>query len=111
MKILIIGIAFGLVIVVSVALAVAKERKIEKYGIEVDALVTRIESRYDYDSHKTNYYPYAEYVGDDNEKHEARVNVSINFPIGRKLKIKFLPSKYDYVIFVSQQIDESMDKE
>ena len=52
----------------------------------------------------TIYRCYVKYFGDDNLEHEATLNANLNAPIGRKIRIKYMPGKYDYVVFVSQEL-------
>lgn len=81
-------------------------KKIYNEGIEANSVVSKIERNYDTNNHRYYYLAYVKYIGDDNIEHEALLNVKTNFPYGRKIKIKYLPPKYDYVVFVSQELDE-----
>ena len=88
-------IVLGAIIKIITLLQLKKEKDIETNGIEVDAIVTKVT--------KGNriYISYVTYIGDDNNKHEARIiNISRNYPYGEKLRIKFLPGKYRYCIVV-----------
>lgn len=80
-------------------------------GIEIDSIVCRVEEKWDIDSHKRYYNAYVKYIGDDNLEHEALLNVRNNFPYGRKVKIKYLPTKYDYAIFLSQELEQGEKNE
>lgn len=103
---ILITIVVVIVVVVIVAVVLSKEKKIEKYGIEADAVVTKVYARRNSDRLAGfDYFPYVGYIGDDNQKHEARLNCNFNPPIGRKMRVKYLPGKYDYVIFISQEIN------
>mgnify|MGYP004557736477 CR=1 FL=1 len=83
------------------------EQNIEQNGIEVDAVVTRVIDTYDRDIHLRRYKTFVKFVGDDNKEHEGRlINVSMSFPYGRKMRVRFLPGEYDCCLFMSQQIDE-----
>lgn len=99
--ILAIGIPLAIVIAVLLRSAILRERELQNHGILADAVVVRCESRRS-DGH-TRYTPYVRYYVDGQE-HEAVVNVSSNFPVGRKMKIKYIPEKWDYVAFVSQEL-------
>lgn len=90
-------------VVFAVRAAARREKEIYENGYEVDAVVFKVETSYDHDSHRRSYYPYVKYIGDDGHEHEARVNVCTNFPYGRRMRVKYLPSRYDYVVFVSQE--------
>lgn len=93
-----------IVSIVFITYAVKKEKEIYKNGIEADSVVVKVEQHKDND-HITRYHCYVKYLGDDNMEHEALLNVSLDVPIGRKVKIKFLSGKYDHVVFVSQEIE------
>lgn len=92
------------VIVIAINVAMKKEKQIYQEGIEVDSVVSRSESYFDRD-HDMRYRCFVKYVGDDNLEHEAILNVHTNLPVGRKVKIRFLPGKYDEAVFVSQELE------
>lgn len=96
-------IVFISIIVIAINVALKKEKQIYQEGIEVDSVVNKVEHYY-YD-HDLRYRCYVKYIGDDNLEHNALLNVRSNLPIGRKVRIKFLPGKYDEAVFVSQEID------
>ena len=97
-------IASGFMILVGILIgsAVKKERKIHENGIEVDSVVVRNESRLRDGSRR--YTSFVKFMGDDGTEHECSLNYSGHMPIGRKVRIKYLPGKYDYVVFVSQEL-------
>lgn len=98
--------ALGIIIISLIHIQLKQERNIEEYGIEVDAVVTKVTDNYDTDTHISTYNTFVKFIGDDNNEHEAiLINVSNSFPYGRKMKIKFLPGKYKHCLFISQQID------
>lgn len=111
MTVLIISIIFIFIFIFLILIAcliginLKKEKEINENGIESDSTVCKIEIRYKHNIQRFHYSPYVKYIGDDGNEHEARLNVSSNFPYGKKIRIKYLPGKYDYVIFVSQQIE------
>ena len=83
------------------------ENNILQNGIETDAVVTKVTAVYDSDRiDKRRYTAYAKFIGDDTNEHEAVLSASINFPYGKKLRVKYLPGKYDYCVVVSQEVDE-----
>lgn len=88
------------VIINSIPIFMSKrEKNIEINGIEVEATVTKVTKA------RRFYTSYVTYIGDDNNEHEAVIiNISKNFPYGKKLRIKFLPGKYKNCIVV---LDES----
>ena len=106
LSVLIVVLVVGLTIY-----AINKEKKIMTEGIEVDSIISRIEETYnEYNDFKRSYRAYVKYVGNDNMEHEALLNVSNNFPYGRKIRIKYLPPEYDFAIFVSQELEECEKK-
>lgn len=75
--------------------------KIRKYGIEVDAVVTNVvrwKITEGTRKGKTDYTTSVKYVGDDNQEHEATLQCKAHFSKGEKLKVLYLPGKYNYVI-------------
>ncbi len=89
--------------IIGIIYAIRREKKIYKYGIEVEAVVTSVfkwkitegtrKGRIEYNTS-------VEYVGDDNQKHEATLNCNAHFSKGTKLKVKYLPGKYNYVVLI-----------
>lgn len=104
--ILLIVLVFISIICTVIYMAIKHEKKIYNEGIEANSVVSKIERNYDTNNHRYYYLAYVKYIGDDNIEHEALLNVKTNFPYGRKIKIKYLPPKYDYAVFVSQELDE-----
>lgn len=98
-------IAVALIAVPLIVISIRREKRLIADGIEVDAVVIRVKSRRE-DGH-TRYYPTIRYTSVDGITHEASINVRTNFPVGRRLRVKYLPPKYDYVAFVSQEIEPS----
>lgn len=83
--------------------AIRREKKIYKYGIEVEAVVTNVVRWKTYEKTakcRIEYTTSVEYVGDDNQKHEALLNCRAHFSKGTKLKVKYLPGKYNYVVLI-----------
>lgn len=98
---LVIGIPLAVVMAVLIRKALLRERELQEDGLVADAVVVRCESHLS-DGHR-RYSPYVKYVA-GGEEHEAALNLRSNLPIGRKLKIKYVPGKWDYVAFVSQEL-------
>lgn len=92
------------VIAIAISAAIKKEKQIYQEGIEVDSVVSRSESYFNRD-HDVRYRSFVKYVGNDNLEHEAILNVRTDLPVGRKVRIKYLPGKYDEAVFVSQEIE------
>jgi len=96
---------FGIIVFIAIHITAKQEKHMEKYGIEADAVVTKVISHKS-DNQIRTYDTYVKFMGDDNMAHEALlINVSCSFPYGRKMKIKFLAGKYESCLFISQQID------
>lgn len=98
---LMIGIPLAVAMAVLIRKALLRERELQEEGIVADAVVVRCESHLS--DGRTRYTPYVRYVA-GGEEHEAALNLRSNLPIGRKLKIKYVPGKWDYVAFVSQEL-------
>lgn len=98
-----IMIVFVIFVVILIKIAMKREKEIYDNGIEVESLVSKVERYLDSDG-DTRYRCYVKYRGDDCLEHEGLLNVRTNLPIGRKVQIKYLPNKYDTVVFVSQEL-------
>ncbi len=92
------------IVITAIKIASKKEQNIYNIGIEVDSVVAKCEHYFDRD-HDSRYRCYVKYIGNDNIEHEGLLNVRTNLPIGRKVRVKYLPEKYEEVVFVSQEID------
>ncbi len=103
MTILII-IAFLAIVVTVIKIAIKKEKDIYSYGIEVDSVVVNCEQYFDGD-HALRHHCYVKYVGDDGIEHKGLLNARTTLPVGRKIRVKYIPGKYDEVVFVSQEIE------
>lgn len=86
-----------------VRIAAGKEKAIYENGLEVDAVISHIESSW-HDGHKY-FNAYATYMDENGTAHEAALNIRTEFPIGRKLRIKYMPDNYGYAVFVSQELN------
>ena len=94
-----IAIVFAAIVIV----AIKKEKAVYANGIEAESVVVKVDHYFNSD-HKSRYRCYVRYVGDDFKEHEGLLNVRTDLPLGRKVIIKYLPGKYDSVVFVSQEI-------
>lgn len=100
---LVIGVAIVVVAVARVVLALMKATKIDKEGIETDAVVTRVEEDYDPDNAVTSYSTYVEYTDENGELRESYMALTMDseHEVGEKLRIKYLPGVHDLVREVS----------
>jgi hypothetical protein len=104
---LIIGFSVGFLILTGILIkyAIKKEKQIYEEGIETDSVVSRTESRMK--SHHGSgriYHCYVTFIGNDGKEHEALLNLRSDLPIGREVRIKYLPNKYDEAVFISQEL-------
>lgn len=83
--------------------ATKRENEVYSDGIEVDSIVSR--SGHYIKFGETKYRTFIKYMGDDGIEHEGRLNAATDLPVGRKVRIRYLPGKYDEVVFVSQELD------
>lgn len=97
-----LGIPLAIIVTVLVTKTFRLENELLQDGIIADAVVVRCRAKRK--DGKKRYYPTVRYRASDGKEHEASINVRTNLPVGRKLKIKYLPGKYDYVAFVSQEL-------
>ncbi len=91
-------IIFTALILFLVKIAMDKEKEIMINGIETDSVVIKV------DKINGKYTNYVRYIGNDERYHEAALNISCDLPLRRKVIIKYLPDKYEKVVFVSQEI-------
>ncbi len=98
-------IAFLVLAGILIRIAYKKEKGIYENGIEVDSVVSRVDYRLNGNRGSGRYYYcYVTFTGNDGLEHEALLNVASNLPIGRKVRIKYLPPKYDQAVFISQEL-------
>lgn len=105
--ILMIGFAVSFLILAGILIkyALKKEKAIYQNGIETDSVVSRVDYRLTGNRGSgRHYYCYVTFTGDDGLEHEALLNLASNLPIGRKVRIKYLPPKYDQAVFISQEL-------
>lgn len=96
---------FLAIVIPLIIVTLKREKEIYENGLEADGVVSRVESRMARIRNGLEYFPYIRYVGDDGQEHEGLLNVSVQFKIGRKMRIKYLPGRYDEVRFISQEFD------
>lgn len=97
-------IVFLTIVITAIKIAIKKEKNIYMNGIEVDSEVVKCEHYFD-GNHDSRYRCYVKYVGNDGLDYEGLLNVQTTLPIGRKVRVKYLPEKYNEVVFVSQEIE------
>lgn len=96
-------IIFLLLSILVIRMAIKKEQNIYENGLEVWGEVSRCEHSLDHDL-DSRYHSYIKYIGNDALEHEGLLNVRTNLPIGRKIKVKYIPQKYEEVVFVCQEL-------
>lgn len=101
--IIIIIFIFALLLFLLISDSYNKEVNIYNNGIETNSIVIRVEPNGI--SGDRHYHSFVEYMDENGEKHEGMLNVRSNFPIGRKIKIKYISGKFKNVVFVSQDLD------
>ena len=88
-----------IVAIIACKAAMRKNAEIQQNGIGVDSVVVSNERYKDY------YRTVVRFTGDDGQEHDCVLSYRGGMPIGRKVKIQYIPGKYDNVLFVSQEID------
>lgn len=95
-----IVIIFIVFLIALITHSIKLEKEIYDKGIEIDGIVSKVEH------HSSSYKCYVKYFGDDNLEHEGLLNASLDSSIGRKVRIKYISGNYDYVAFVSQELED-----
>ena len=74
-------------------------------GVKTEATVVRNSWRYN--SGPREYICYVEYLDEDNQKHEAELDAVLvrPIPVGRIIKIKYIPPEYKKVVFLSREVN------
>lgn len=98
-----IAAIFMIIVSISVKIAYNKQMDIYNNGIQTSAVVSRVDSRMS-DGEDLSIC-YVTYTAIDGKEHESALNARGEFPIGRKMVIRYLPDKYDLVTFVSQDLN------
>lgn len=102
MCVAIVLVFFG-ILFVAVTLAYKSEKRVYDEGFEVEGVVVRNVHHFSTNNIRT-YTCYVRYRGYDGKEHEGALNISTDLPIGRKVVVKYLPEKYERVVFVSQTL-------
>lgn len=99
-------VVFVASIVAIVVFTARRNKAIKENGIETNAVVSSIEEDADPDSNSYTYY--VTYRTLDGQTVEARVNrLPDNINVGEEVRIKYLPEKPKYVLFISEKKDLS----
>ena len=96
---LVIGILFAVFIAAKVVTAFRKAKKIDKEGIETDAVVTRVEDTSSAEDATSSYSTYVEYRDENGELRESfmALTVNVQYEAGQKVRIKYIPGVHDMV--------------
>lgn len=99
--IMIVAVVFLALVVGRILLLMRRAKKIEKEGVEVDAVISRIEHEMDPDDGDE----YCIYVSYEDKMGVERESVAGNFSsaeykVGQKVRIKYIPGEYDEVRIV-----------
>lgn len=107
---IIIGIliiaAFIGIVTTATKIASRKESAINTSGIETDSVVVKCDHYFNRDQ-DSRYRCYVQYLGNDGVEHEGLLNIQTNLPVGRKVRIRYIPRQYDSVVFISQELNET----
>ena len=98
----------GIILAISIPLiikAVRQTKRLQKEGYEVDAIVIASESRMDDTASGRRHANTVRYRAWDGKEYEAHLSYAGQMPIGRKLRIKYLPEDTGYALFVSQDLN------
>ena len=102
-------VIFGVLAVAIITVAIIAARKainelkdIRQNGICVDSVVCSCEE-YTHD-HRTCYRNKVRFTGPNGEIEERELEYVGEMPVGRKVRIQYIPGKYKRVVFISQQI-------
>ncbi len=100
---IIIAVVFAVIIVTFFVIAIIRNNKIRKSGIETEGVISRIEEKETVDSDgfsDTNYTYYVNYRTTEGKTVEARLGIIMQrrYNIGERINILYLPEKPDYVV-------------
>ena len=92
-------IAAVVVFVVRAARVLLKARKIDREGIETDAVVSRVEEQWDPDTASSAYLTYVRYRGENGEFRESPMALtsSLSYEEGGQVRIRFVPGDDELV--------------
>lgn len=95
-------VLFAIAAVVFVILAanvIRRARKIDRDGVETDAVVSRIDENYDPDLNESTYTIVVKYRDDNGETIESpmALDPSERYEVGQKVRIKYIPGLHQQV--------------
>ena len=94
-----IAIIAGIVVVIVIiaVYSIQRNKRINEKGIEVDAVISRIDTDYDSEGSSSETY-YVDYVNAEGQTVTAKLgNPPMNAYQGTSLRVKYLPEKPKYV--------------
>lgn len=104
-------LAVGILIVgiYGISRALSRDKQIREDGLYAIGVVVRCETK----KHNgtTRHTPYISYIGNDCQEHICTLSCSCNMPIGRRVKIQYLPGQYDYALFIEQDLNDPAAKQ
>lgn len=76
-----------------------KAKKIDREGVETDAVISRIVENWNPDTASSSYTTYAEYRDESGELRESPMALSSNltYAKGEKLRIRYIPGDHELV--------------
>ena len=95
----VIGAILVAVVFIRVVLTLRKASRIDRDGIETDAVVTGVEETSDLDSAGSSYSTYVEYWDENGEMRESYMALTVyhEYAVGQKVRIKYVPGVHDLV--------------
>ncbi|MBP5255279.1 MAG: hypothetical protein J6Z23_07875 [Lachnospiraceae bacterium] len=101
----ILGILAILFFAVQVFFVLRKAKKIDREGIETDAIVSRVVEDWDSDSSETSYTTYVRYTDEKGKQRESAMTLTTNveYAEGQWVRIRFLPGDYKMVRPVKEE--------
>lgn len=93
-------ILMAIICIIQMIVGINRVIRTRKHGIETEAVVTDVSYRKITEGSRKgrrDYFTTVEYIGNDNKKHEATLQCNAHFSKGTRLKILYLPGKYNYV--------------
>ena len=95
----IVGIIVIGVFLFQAARVLTKAKKIDRDGIETDAVVSRIEELFDPDNLSSSYTTYVEFRDEEGHFCECPMTFSstVTYEIGEKVRIRYIPGERELV--------------
>lgn len=101
---MLIIISIGVIVFcVKLASLLKRARRIDKDGIETDAIVSRVEKGLETEDTSSSFYTYVRFTDVYGEERECIMSISpdVQFEEGEQIRIKYIPGEYDMVRHVS----------